>query len=94
MSLKKKNNEEFTRSSLPEHLQPVVDNVSPSLSELETQKLSALIGEFQDVFLSPDWELGQTSLAEHFIDTGDTKPFNMLCRRLPMFKRPINKEEI
>ena len=35
-----------------------------------------------------------TNLAEHYIDTGDTKPFKMPCHRIPMFKGPIIEQEI
>ena len=79
---------------LPEHLQPLVDNVSSELTGEEKQKLSSVVGEFQDVFTSPDGKLGQTNLAEHYIETGDTKPFKMPCRRIPLFKRHIVESEI
>ena len=61
---------------------------------MEKQKLSFLVGEFQDVFMSPDGKLGQTNLAEHYIDTGDTKPFKMPCRRIPLFKKHVVESEI
>ena len=81
-------------AQLPDYLKPLVENSSPDLSSEEKQKLSSLVGEFQDVFMSPDGRLGQTPLAEHYIDTGDTRPFKMPCRRIPMFKREIVQTEI
>ena len=56
--------------------------------------MSTLIGEFSDIFIPPGGTLGRTNLAEHFIDTGDTKPIKMPCHRIPMFKRPIIEQEI
>ena len=44
--------------------------------------------------MSPEAKLGQTNIAEHFIDTGDHKPFKLPCRRIPLFKRPIVQKEI
>ena len=85
---------EQNSSELPEHLKPLVENCSSDLSCEEKQKLSSLVAEFQDVFMSPDGQLGQTTLAEHYIDTGDTKPFKMPCRRIPMFKREVVQTEI
>ena len=35
--------------------------------------------------MTPGGNLNQTNLAEHFIDTGDAKPFKMPCRRIPLF---------
>lgn len=44
--------------------------------------------------MPPDGKLGQTCLAEHYIDTGDHKPFKLPCNRIPLFKRPIIQKEI
>ena len=79
---------------LPTHLKSLVENASSDLTETEKKKLSNLVFEFQDVFMSPDGQLKQTHLAEHYIDTGDTKPFKMPCRRIPMFKKPVVEAEI
>ena len=79
---------------LPEYLQPLVDGASASLTQSEKEKLSTLIGEFSDIFMPPSGTLGCTNLAEHYIDTGDTKPFKMPCHRIPMFKGPIIEQEI
>ena len=83
-----------THEELPDHLKPLVENASSELNDLEKQKLSSLIFEYQDVFMSPEGKLKQTSLAEHYIDTGDTRPFKVPCRRIPMFKRAIVEQEI
>ena len=79
---------------LPDHLKTLLENTSPDLTKIEKQKLSDLLLEFQDVFMTPGGKLQQTHLAEHFIDTGDTKPFKMPCCRIPMFKKPIVEAEI
>ena len=80
--------------SLPEHLLPLVQNTSENISLEEKQKLTELIPEFEDSFVGPDGQLGQTNLAEHYIDTGDTKPFKLPARRIPMFKRPVVEKEV
>ena len=79
---------------LPEYLLPLVENASPSLTDNEKGRLADLITEFSDVFMSPNGQLSQTDLAEHYIDTGDTKPFKTPCHRLPLFKKPIVEAEI
>ena len=78
----------------PEFLEPLLQNLSPDLKSDEKQKVSQLLEEFQDVFMSPGGKLGQTCLAEHYIDTGDHKPFKLPCHRIPLFKRPIIEKEI
>ena len=81
--------DKLPEAPLPEHLKSLIENASSDLSSEEKQRLSSLVCEFQDVFMSPDGKLGQTNLAEYYIDTGDTKPFKMPCRRIPLFKRRI-----
>ena len=44
--------------------------------------------------MPPEAKLGQINIAEHFIDTGDHKPFKLPCHRIPLFKRPIVQKEI
>ena len=83
-----------TEKELPTHLKSLVENTSSYLTETEKKKPSNLVFEFQDVFMSPDGQLKQTHLAEHYIDTGDTKPFKMPLRRIPMFKKPVVEAEI
>ena len=66
-------------------MKPLVEDASGNLTDSQRQRLSDLVSEFQDVFMTPGGNLNQTNLAEHFIDTGDARPFKMPCRRIPMF---------
>ena len=79
---------------MPDYSQPLIDNSDPDLTDSERRSLSDLVTEFKDIFLPPDGKLNQTDLAEHYIDTGETKPFKLPCRRLPLFKKPIIEKEI
>ena len=81
-------------SHLPDHLKHLVEDASGNLTDSQRQRLSDLVSEFQDVFMTPGGNLNQTNLAEHFIDTGDARPFKMPCRRIPMFKKQIVEAEI
>ncbi|MCG7869005.1 MAG: retroviral-like aspartic protease family protein, partial [Candidatus Thiodiazotropha taylori] len=82
------------KGELPDHLRNLVDESSANLCTGEKEKLQCLIHEFQDIFVGPDGQLGQTNLAEHFIDTGDAKPFKLPARRIPMFKMPVVNKEL
>ena len=88
------NEVESDHKECPEFLEPLVQNLSSDLSFAEKQKVSQLLGQFQDVFMSLEGKLGQTGLAEHYIDTGDHKPFKLPCHRIPLFQRPIIEKEI
>ena len=79
---------------LPVHLQPLIDGVSTTLGHTEKHKLSSLLNEYQAVFMAPDGKLKRTTVAEHYINTGDAKPIRVPCRRIPMFKSPIIQKEI
>ena len=86
--------DKLPEAPLPEHLKSLIENTSSDLTSEEKRRLSSLVCEFQDAFMSPDGKLGQTNLAEHYIDTGDTKPFKMPFHRIPLFKRHIVEAEI
>ena len=47
------------------------------------EKVGALIGEFQDIFSRGEFDLGETALGEHAIDTGDARPIRQQMRRHP-----------
>ena len=86
--------DKLPEAPLPEHLKSLIENTSSDLTSEEKRRLSSLVCEFQNVSMSPDGKLGQTNIAEHYIDTGNIKPFKMLCRRIPLFKRHIVEAEI
>ena len=74
---------------LPEHLRCVL----PPPEELNRSQLILLVElilEFQDVFVGPDGKVGQTTLIEHQIDTGDAEPTK--CH--PRKKSPMEREHI
>ena len=49
--------------------------------------LYALLHDYADIFSQGPKDLGQTDLAEHWIDTGDAPPLRQAPRRLPLLKR-------
>ncbi|XP_060067597.1 uncharacterized protein LOC132547811 [Ylistrum balloti] len=79
-----------TNQQLPEHLVNLVENVSPKLSLYQKQNVRNLVSEYQDIFMSPDGKLGQTSVVEHEIDTGGQIPIKLPARRLS----PAQKETV
>ena len=79
---------------LPDHLQTILANTSSKLTETERQKLSETLLKYEDTFMKPDGELGQTDIVEHEIDTGDHKPIKIPPRRVPLFKRQQVDEEL
>ena len=44
-------------TKLPDHLQPLLNNVSPKLNEQETQEVEQLLLSYSDVFVCPDGKL-------------------------------------
>lgn len=79
---------------VPEHLACLIETVSSSLSSNQKQQVASLITEYSDVFVSPDGKVGQTDLVEHYIDTGDWKPFKLPIKRIPIFKRAAVEVEV
>ena len=73
--------------SLPGHLTQLLNDSSRGLTLSQRQKVENLLMEYHDVFSSNDSDLGRTPLAEHRIDTGDSRPVKVPPRRIPIHKR-------
>ena len=79
---------------LPEHLEMLVDKSSSKLTESERNSVKNLLAQFQDIFVGPDGELGQTDLTTHKIDTKDAEPFKIPPRRVAPTRKKVIEEEV
>ena len=59
----------------------------------EGMTIGKLLCEFSDVFSINDTDLGLTHLAEHSIDTGDSRPIKQAPRRVPSAHVHAHEEE-
>ena len=62
--------ENVNSTFLPQHLEPLLQNASTKLTAEEKHRLEHLIIDYQDIFMLPDRNLGQTHTIEHEINTG------------------------
>ena len=69
---------------LPEHLIDLFNKASADLDEFEKGKLKETLIEFQDVFATSEYDLGNFSALYHHIDTGDARPIKLPLRRTPI----------
>jgi len=69
---------------IPTHLQDLFNRSEKHLTEPEKGVLEELLIEFQDVFAREELDLGDVTIIEHEIDTGDAKPVKQRLRRTPM----------
>lgn len=76
---------------LPEHLKELYENSSKTLNENEQHALFKLLKDNESVFASSPSDLGQTSVIEHTIDTGDARPIKQNARRPP--RSVLDKEQ-
>ena len=60
-----------------EHLLPLLDNVSDRLDGGQRERILDLVLHYQHIFATPDGELGHTTLVDHTIDTGDSRPIKV-----------------
>ena len=78
---------------LPEYLKPLVEQSTETLPGTELTKLTQLLYKYQDIFKSPDGQLGRTNLVKHRIDTGNAVPIKQRPRRLPVSQiEAVDKE--
>ena len=79
---------------MPSHLQPLLDEAVQELTGKQYLQLEDLVLSYQDIFLGPEGELGQTSLTEHTIDTGDARPIKQPPRRVPLAQKSVVEAEL
>ena len=84
--------EEQNIPELPEFLKPLVENTSGDLKETELFGLTRLLYQYQDIFKSPDGQLGRTNLVQHRVDTGNAVPIKQHPKRLPVSQELVDKE--
>jgi len=65
------------------HIDLLVSEATDRLSSDERSKLSQLVQSYSDVFSTGEYDLGQTDLARHTIDTGSERPVKQALRRQP-----------
>lgn len=68
---------------VPKHLHDNFLSSSSKKSKEERQEIKEVLLDFQDVFSVDDNDLGCTHLANHAIDTGDSRPIKQCPRRVP-----------
>ena len=63
------------------------------LSAADEEKLSGLLSEFSDTLSVDEYDMGQTGIVEHHIDTGQHPPIRKALRRHPslIYKRYANR---
>ena len=80
-------------STLPEHLQGLLERTSSDLDDLQKSQLANTLLEFVDLFPIPGSALnGHTDAVEHAIDTGYSPPVRCAPRR--MSPQKIKQEEV
>ena len=66
---------------LPQHLADLYERSSELLSSDEQKRLVEVLTEYSDVFSKDDFDIGNSNLVEHKIETGDAKPVKNNPRR-------------
>ena len=80
-------------STEPKLKKQLLEDVDPSVERAERHQLSRLIDEFQDVFTQSEYNLGQTIIMKHSIDTADHRPIKQALRRHPPQYQQTIKEQ-
>ncbi|XP_046548774.1 uncharacterized protein LOC124258736 [Haliotis rubra] len=73
-----------SQPNIPAHLRSLFERSSELLQGQEVQQLAQLLTDYQDVFAKDDLDLGNFTVLEHSIDTGNAKPIKQRMRRTPL----------
>ena len=86
-------NIEYT-GRLPDHLEQMIDKVSPKTSTDTKEKLRTVIHEYQDVFQEPGGPSGRFTEAKHAINVEGHAPIKLPPRRYPIAQREVVEKEV
>ena len=79
---------------MSDHLRDLWTACSQDLDENQKPLMKNLLVQYQDVFARHKNDLGQTTLVQHRINTGDALPIKQPLRRLPLAKREAAETEV
>ena len=80
--------------TLPELLQTLWEESTPTLSIKHGRRLKRLLWEFHDTFSLNKDDLGRTSVVRHAIDVGTARPIKQAPRRIPLSKQDATRTEV
>ena len=72
------------RAPVPEHLRELYEKSTKGKSEEQKRKIRNLFLDHQNVFPKGEFDIGQTNLVEHTIDTGDSRPVKQPPHRMSL----------
>lgn len=67
-----------------EHLTGLLEELDEGISDVENTRLKLLLEEYADFLSANEYDLGETSILCHNIDTSATKPLKQVLRRQPV----------
>ena len=78
----------------PDPFEEMISALPPNLDADQRRVAESLLRRYEDTFSKSDYDLGQTDLVMHRIDTGDNRPFRQPLRRHPVSQLPIIDEHV
>ena len=77
-----------------QHLQAVIDGLPKKLSRSERRESIAFIRSYATLFSKDEYDIGRTSIIQHEINTGQSRPFKQQMRRQPPAYEPKIEESM
>lgn len=71
-------------TNVPDYLSDLYYRAVQEMTSDESQKISDLLCRYQTTFSKNNTDLGLTTLVQHEIDTGDSRPIKQPPRRVPL----------
>ena len=68
--------------------------MSDKLDGGQRERILDLVLRYQHIFATPEGELGHTTLVDHTIDNGDSRPIKQPPLRMPPLQRELADREV
>ena len=76
-----------TTSTVPPRLQPLLEDSVKTVGEEYRPRITNFLHEWQDIFSGDQYDVGQTNVTQHSIDTGNHPPIKQQPRRQSAWAR-------
>lgn len=90
----KQNNHKLLTTNLPNHLNPLISNISNKLSTNKKNKLKQILIQYSNIFIKPNKQINQTNLIHHKIKLQNQTPIKIPTKQLPIHQQKITNKKI
>ena len=85
---------EEREEKIDQHIRKLIEEIDTEVPPEEKEQLDHLMNQYRDIISSDEYDLGRTSMIQHKIETGNSKPVRQTLRRTPLAHSYLIDEQL